>query len=222
MTQLPTKNRLSSSKSVHPKKIKPTPLRPSSKCDHNLILDLARQQTYTLSEIGRKFNISREAVRQIVKRSGLPTDVRKIRRDYQQKQVRSLVEQGKSRQEIMKETGLPYNTVCGVLKTLDIEITHSSTLTFDGKKAIDLAGQDYTVGEIAKAVGTRYYNVLNFFNRRGVKIQKGYQKRLSFNAEVAEKLAAERVSLGDIAIQLGAKSYNIKMYFERHNIDYLE
>jgi DNA-binding CsgD family transcriptional regulator len=190
------------------------------KCDHDVILILARRGQ-TLSEIARNVGVSREAVRLILQKNGMPTDIRKIRAQDRAKRVESLLQQGKSCQEIASDTELSYNAIRTIIKSLGLEVPGSSTLTFDGTRAIKMAQDGHSVSEIAKALDTRYYNVLNFLRRRGIEIVEGHRGRLTFDPNRVKDLAGKGLPLKRLAEHAKAKPHNVRMFLDRHSIPYV-
>ena len=187
---------------------------------HDLIIILAKQKL-SLSEISRLVGISREAVRLVVKKSGLPTDVRVARMKDRADRVKTLADQGKNCQEISDDTGLPYNVIRSIAKDLGLKILGNSILTFDGDKAIELAREGFAPAEIADKLGTRYYNVLNFLHRRGIEIVSGYERNLTFDSKLAATLALQKIPLRQIVERTGGNINNVRFYFERHDIPYV-
>jgi DNA-binding CsgD family transcriptional regulator len=192
----------------------------SPKCEHDVILAYARRY-YSLSEISRIVGVTREAVRLILKKHGYPTDIRKVRLKDKENRVKTLINQGKSYKEIASDTELSYGAIRSIVKSLGVE-PQSSTLTFDGNRAIKMSKDGYTVSEIAAALGTRYYNVLNFLRRRGVEIVGGHRGRLTFDPDKVKEMATEGMSLKRMAEHAGAKPHNLKLFLERHAVPYVK
>lgn len=119
----------------------------------------------TLAQIGERYSVTRERVRQILARLGEPVREPKdlpsvIRRVARRERVRELHADGKTTGEMARELGCTQGTICSDLKDLGLAGHRRNARTARTQQAIDLAISGKTLKEIADTLGYKNHAAL--------------------------------------------------------------